>query len=375
MSPPTRTRRVMSTQLDHSSELLKNPDSLEKIRLYVSSYSGALPTLAALGNSTTVTEVWLESPEDDEKVGLICREALSRCCSLETLTLELSECSNNGIKEVAKVISKKGSKLNKIVLRLNNVSEEGAGHLAQALLRSSVSDFEICATQLDHHDQHIGEKGVALICEAATLADGSCRLASLGFIQNRIESDGLTPIIKLLEPNNTLLKLNLHSNMLDSQASNMLAAKLSQKECRLRHLILDGNSMIKDLGASTIALSLHTNVFLEILSLRSCSISKDGAESLAIALCNNKHLKGLILDGNVEIHNEGTECMAQGVKGNSSLELLDMSSCSVGDSGCSALASSLMGNKTLTSLLLRKNEISTGGVLALSHALSTQGSQ
>ena len=361
--------------MDQCPELLKDPNSLDSIHLYVSNYTCALPTLWALASSRSIREVWLESPEDDQKVGLLCKNVLCQCSALENLRLDLTECSDGGMKEIAKVMSRKGSKLRKLSLYLNNVAEEGAGHLAQALLRSStVTDFEICATQLDHHDRYIGDKGVALICDAVTMTDGSCKLVSLTIVQNRITTASLPPIIKLLESNRSLCKLDLRSNQLDGQSSKLLASQLTVDECHLTHLILDGNSMISDFGTSSVACSLFTNISLKLLSLRSCGVGREGAESLATALSKNKYLEELILGGNVEIGNEGTECLARGMCSNSTLKLLDLSSCSVGDVGCASLATALQENKTLQCLLLRKNEISAGGIMALSRTIATSNS-
>jgi len=359
---------------DQCVELLKDPNSLESLRLYVSSYARALPTLKALASSNKMKEVWLESPEVDEKVGLICKDILYHCNSLEFLTLELTECSDVGMKEVAKVMSRKGSKLKRLSLRLNNVSEKGAGYLAQALLRSPVVDLEIVATQLDHHDKCIGDRGVSLICDGATLTDGSCKLASLTIAQSRITSSSLPPLINLLQLKETLHKLDLNSNLLDSEACTILATQLSKENCHLTHLVLDSNSKIGDAGVAAIGHSLATNISLKSLSLRSCSISKEGARALATALSCNSTLAELILDGNVGIRDEGLEHIADSLRSSnteSGLELLDLSSCCVGDIGCASLAAALQENRTLKSLILCKNNIGTAGVSALSHSLAT----
>ena len=359
---------------DQNLELLRDPDSSESLRLYVSSYARSLPTLTALASSKKMKEIWLESPEVDEKVGLICRDILCRCTNLESLTLELTECSDDGMKEVAKVMSRKGSKLKRLCLRLNNVAEKGAGHLAQALLRSPIVDLEIIATQLDHHDKYIGDRGVALICDGATLTDGSCKLASLTVAQSRITSSSLPPLINLLQLKETLHKLDLNSNQLDSHACDILATQLSKENCHLTHLVLDSNSMIGDGGSAAIGHSLTTNNSLKSLSLRSCGITKEGARSVAMALKCNRTLVELFLDGNVEIGDDGLEHIADSLRGSnngSGLELLDLSSCSVGDVGCAALAAALQENTTLKSLVLGKNNIGAAGVSALSHSLVT----
>lgn len=370
----TSVMDLIPTYVDKCPKLLDNADSLTSLHLHISNYRAALPTLQALARSTHLKEAWLETSEADEGVGLLCRDTLCPNSSLERLRLDLRECSDEGIRDVAKVISTSNSKLRQISLSLNNVGEKGAGHLAQALrLSPFLTEFSVYATQLDLHDKCIGDKGVALICDAA-MTDVCCPLTSLSIAQSRVTISGLECIMKLLNYNHCISKLDLHSNLLNSQAAELLASHLSSEHCQVTSLILDGNSRIGDTGTKAIALSLCTNRSLELLSLRSCGIGKRGAERFATTLSENETLRELVLCGNVEVGNDAIELLSRGLCVNASLVKLDLSSCGIGDMGCASLATALGENQTLQSLLLHKNEISTGGIVALSQVLASSTS-
>ena len=99
-------------------------------------------------------------------------------------------------------------------------------------------------------------------------------------------------------------------------------------------------------------------------------MGKRGAERFAKVLSENNTLCELNFCGNVEIRDDAVELVSRGLKNNRSLLIFDLSSCGVGDEGCAHLADALMENRTLKSLLLHKNEISDGGIVALSETLA-----
>ena len=112
------------------------------------------------------------------------------------------------------------------------------------------------------------------------------------------------------------------------------------------------------------------NSTLETLSLKSCSIGGKGAQRFATTLSQNNAMRELNLRGNVDIGDDAVELICRGLKQNTSLQKLDLSSCGVGDEGCAHIAETLVGNTALLHLALHKNEIGDGGALALSGSLA-----
>lgn len=351
---------------------LEEKDSLEFLSLVIDSYGDALPTLQALASSAHLKQVWLSSPAESEGVGQLCREALIPNTSAEKVRLDLIECSDLGMKHVAAYLET-NSTIKHLSLLLNNVGEEGASYLAQALTKSSLRAFSIYATELDLHDRCIGDGGVAAISKA--LSDPNCPLSSICIAQNSVTNSGVDFIIKALTSNTCITSLDLHSNKIDSEGAAKLASFLTSGHCTLTSLTLDGNFTIGNDGARALAQALcsgDTVAALEFLSLKSCGIGEKGAERFAAVLSQNRTLQQLRLCGNVKVGNNAVELISRGLKRNSTLWKLDLSSCGVGDEGCAHLAEALLENWTLKCLLLHKNEIGDGGIMSLCETLTNK---
>ena len=303
----------------------------------------------------------------DEEVGLLCKEILMKRSSLERLTLDLRECSDEGTRHIAELI-KETKPLKWVSLLLNNVGELGASYLAEALISSELESFSIYATQLDLHDRCIGDKGTELL---AQVIKQNTTLKHLCVGQSGVTNVGLGSVLRELSScsKTNITSLDFHSNLIDQDGASAIAGFLVSSVL-LRRLILDENHHIGNDGAKEIALSLCHNSSLEMLSMRSCCIGSQGAERFATTLSKNKSLKKLDLRGNVDVGDNAVELVARGLKENSSLRKLDLSSCGVGDEGCAALADALLTNQTLTHLKLHRNNISDGGMAALSVALN-----
>ncbi len=309
----------------------------------------------------------------DEEVDILCKEILMKRSSLTRLTLDLRECSDEGMRHIAELI-KKTKTLKWVSLLLNNVSELGASHLSEAVKLSRLEGFSIYATQLDLHDRCIGDKGTEHL---ARVLEHNTSLKSLCIGQSGVTNVGLGCILRILSnteskiPNN-ITNLDLHSNLIDTDGAAAIAAILVSvtTTVKLKRLILDENHHIGNEGAREIALALCHNSSLEMLSMRSCSIGSKGGARFATTLSKNRSLKKLDLRGNVDIGDSAVELLARGLKENSCLKKLDLSSCGVGDEGCAGLADALVTNETLTPLKLHRNDISDGGLIALSEALN-----
>jgi Ran GTPase-activating protein (RanGAP) involved in mRNA processing and transport len=97
-------------------------------------------------------------------------------------------------------------------------------------------------------------------------------------------------------------------------------------------------------------------------------IRDEGAEALAQALTENRHLQVLDLDFN-EIHGGGAEALAQALRVNTTLTGLYLNSNFIGSDGATALADGLSVNTALTDLMLERNRITGEGVAVIFKAL------
>ena len=345
---------------DRSEELEKDPKQVTSLKLTVTSMDRAQPTLAALKQSISLSTMFLACNVPDDGVGAICRDTISCCPALSYLTLQLAECSDEGVGHIADLMVK-CDKLYSLSLRLNNVGEDGAKRLAVALRQSKLKRFAIYATQLDLHDRIIGDQG------AAHFADEIRRcmvLESLCIAQSGVTSVGVESILSALESNEIVHGLELQSNRIGKEGASKIALFLTKTKS-LRELVLDGNHEIGNSGTKELALALCRNSSLELLSLKSCGVSKLGAERFAQTLEDNNTLVELDLSCNVGVGSGALELVGRGLKNNTALKRLKLSSCEVNDEGCSYLAEALTENTVLTELDLEKNDISDSGIETL----------
>ncbi|KAG0276703.1 hypothetical protein BGZ95_007167 [Linnemannia exigua] len=115
---------------------------------------------------------------------------------------------------------------------------------------------------------------------------------------------------------------------------------------------------------------LKANVTLTILNLNNNSIEENGAVVLSEAIKTNSTLITLNLTTN-SIGENGTVALSEALKTNSTLITLSLAFNSIGDSGAAALSEALRINSTLITLNLAFNAIGENGAVALSEALKT----
>lgn len=304
--------------------------STSSMKLILNSYQPSHANISPLLKELILHDS--SSSMTDEEVELLCKEILMKSSSLERLTLDLRECSDEGTRHVAELIEKTKT-LKWVSLLLNNVGKVGASYLAEALRSSELESFSIYATQLDLHDRFIGDEGAEHLAKAIK---HTTTLKRLCVGQSGVTNVGLASILReLSNSKSNVSSLDFHSNLIDHDGASAIAGFLVST-ASLKRLILDENHHIGNNGAREIALALCHNSSLEMLSMRSCSVGGRGAERFATTLSKNKCLKKLDLRGNVDIGDSAVELVARGLKENSCLRKLDLSSCGVGDEGCAA---------------------------------------
>ncbi|KAG8506455.1 NLR family CARD domain-containing protein 3, partial [Galemys pyrenaicus] len=107
---------------------------------------------------------------------------------------------------------------------------------------------------------------------------------------------------------------------------------------------------------------------LSPLSLRENSISSEGAQDLARALCTNSTLRNLDLTANL-LHDQGAQALAVAVRENRALRTLHLQWNFIQASAAQALGQALQLNRSLTSLDLQENAIGDAGASAVAQAL------
>ena len=94
------------------------------------------------------------------------------------------------------------------------------------------------------------------------------------------------------------------------------------------------------------------------------------ATVVAEILKSNTSVTRVYLGGNKEIGDEGAKALAEALKVNATVEVLDLDGCGIGDDGAAAIAEALRSNTSLTVLYLSGNGIGEQGEQLLRDAVA-----
>ena len=263
---------------------------------------------------------------------------------------------------------------------------EAAAHSGHTM-RHLVLDASCCAL----HDV-----GVAELAAAISGGAGVRRLYVSG---NHISDAGATALADALvvcgravqtRRASSLHVLGLTDNLLTAVGVTALAHALQAPGVRLRRLDLCRSGTCGDTGAVALAQALTApGCPLEELRLRHCGVGTQGALALAAAIETAAAsasaagaagaprlptmLKVLMLDGSA-CGDDGAVALARALSTpGCALELLSIRLCGVTQRGALALAAALRRNRTLKSLRLYSNPLTTRGMTALLAAIGAGG--
>ena len=145
---------AVPTEVNRSRRLEEQDKTLTSLKLILTDLSSARPTLLALRDSKHLRQLSVQTGARDEGVGLLIREALLPNASLQKLSLDLKECSDEGgARHLASLLQGTGRNLQEMALSLNAITENGAAIIAKGLAASKLRSFSIYATQLDLYDR------------------------------------------------------------------------------------------------------------------------------------------------------------------------------------------------------------------------------
>ena len=106
------------------------------------------------------------------------------------------------------------------------------------------------------------------------------------------------------------------------------------------------------------------------IDLRDKGLTAHDATVVAEVLKSNTSVRGVYLDFNKEIGDEGAKALAEALKVNATVEKLYLRSCGIGDDGAAAFAEALRSNTSLTVLGLYGNGIGEQGEQLLREAVA-----
>lgn len=148
-----------------------------------------------------------------------------------------------------------------------------------------------------------------------------------------------------------------------SYVSELVEEVIAEKE---REIMLDGctGGLMKDEGACAVAEALKVNRSVEIVNLAGNNIGGKGATALFEALAENNRIRELDLRGN-RIGEDEAALSVESLSKNKSLVALDLQANSLGTSSAQQLASALLDHDRLCHLDFDKNNAGDSGAYAL----------
>uniref|UniRef100_A0A3Q3WZF4 Uncharacterized protein n=1 Tax=Mola mola TaxID=94237 RepID=A0A3Q3WZF4_MOLML len=241
----------------------------------------------------------------------------------------------------------------------NNITDEGAGHLAELLQDGSV----LRSLDLTFNDIQTG--GARALAKSL---QGNGTVRALRLSGNKIGDGGAMHLASMLQVNPTLRELEVASCDLGSRSVTAFA------------VVLKSNQNVRCVDMSRPLLRSHQEEWAvhvsDMLVLNSCllelhlgamGMSNAGMEVLSEGLRLNRGLRYLDLRCN-RVSSDGVRHLAEVMRHNTTLEILDLSSNRIGDEGAGYLSAAL------ARLSVRSNNIRTEGLLSLARALKVNDS-
>ncbi|XP_066228705.1 NACHT, LRR and PYD domains-containing protein 13 [Saccopteryx leptura] len=207
----------------------------------------------------------------------------------------------------------------------------------------------------------------------------------------------LRELVQVLHGNRRLTHLNLSSNSLGAAVSTMIFRTLRHSACHLKYLCLEkcnlsaasseglavtltgtrrlsrlclGFNQLRDDGVQWLCASLRQlDSALERLVLCGCQLSAPSCRDLSDALLQNASLTHLDLRKNT-LGDEGVRLLCQALsRPDCRLQSLDVSDCSVTAKGCRELADALRHNHSMKVLDIGRNQVGDAGGRRLCEAV------
>ncbi|KEG12395.1 hypothetical protein DQ04_01751120 [Trypanosoma grayi] len=206
--------------------------------------------------------------------------------------------------------------LTRVDLSWNNIGPMGTKCLLRSMQRNPLCVYNLMANK-------IGDEGTEYLCEAMQRFAGK-GITSLNLFRNDVRHRGCKAVGRLLENNEHILDLSLHSNTLGLKGMQELRPRFVAAPNRVRSLNLS-NCMLGDDGALEVAALIAANPpSLERLSIADNGLTDDGGVAIVKALLKNTALVVVNCAGNT-FGTKTVEATEEVIRTAKVLKLLDFS--------------------------------------------------
>ncbi|XP_071399254.1 leucine-rich repeat-containing protein 34 [Centroberyx affinis] len=248
-------------------------------------------------------------------------------------------------------------------VRYNNITDEGAGHLADLLQEENSALLSLDLMGNDIQTEGAEALAKSLQCNSVLL--------SLRLTGNKIGNWGAMQLASMLQVNNTLQDLDLADCDLATQSVIAFAIVLNSN--RTLHSVNISRPLLFSLQDELVVHwsgMLVVNRTLKQLHLGKMCVTDSGVERLAEGLRANHSLRYLDLRCN-HVTRDGARRLADLLKQNPTLQIVDLSSNRIEDDGAVYLSEAVARPTCgLRALSITSNNIGTEGLLSLAQAMT-----
>ena len=272
---------------------------------------------------------------------------------LEELCLSYNDLKASLIKILQEL--KSNSKVKKLLLNNNNMTEQVAEHLANVIKNNS---------NLEHLSLRNNKLGTSAIMILQALKHIT-KLKVLHLDGNNMTELVVEDVAHVIKNNPNLHQLGLANNLLGPSA--VVIFQALKENCKLKNLYVHNNNMTRKVGED-LANAIKNNPSLEEIFLSNNNL-KSSASMILQALKQTSKLKVLEFSGN-NITGQVAEDLADVIRKNSNLEQLNLENNKLGPSAVIVLEA-LMQNSKLKSLNLNSNNMTSKVVEYLANVIKS----
>eukprot|EP00347_Sterkiella_histriomuscorum_P009690 403340252 len=174
---------------------------------------------------------------------------------------------------------------------------------------------------------------------------------------NGIGNKGFMALCKVLKTNKTVISINAEKNQISSVGLEKLSKiiRKNHDKISLKELIVSKNELGNTAVENFMYECCYSSQILK-LDISDCSINSEISQNLFLSLKNSRYLQQLNLGSN--LLNQTYEYLIRDcLITNSTLRILNLSHCQMGDQTAIGLFKGLQRNNTLTNLILRANNL------------------